>query len=230
MRTPFRHLPASIRHIVSSSGFKWIGRKRGEAGAAIAAMALVDIVWGKAEPIDLLEPSLSAFFTLSWLLLLTGVAIRIWAAGNLEKNREITTAAIYRMVRHPLYLATWLMYLAYFLAFGDALLGVLLFAATVGVFLMPWVLAAAAAQQLQRALQHPWSQAFGRGAAPAVVGLLGVTALHLARHTFAGWPYALIALVALVLALWTKVHPILILIGGAVAGAIAGSFAGAAIW
>jgi len=56
------------------------------------------------------------------------------------------------------------------------------FAATVGVFLMPWVLAAAAAQQLQRVLQHPWLQAFGRGAAPAVVGLLGVTALHLARH------------------------------------------------
>jgi chromate transporter len=36
-------------------------------------------------------------------------------------------------------------------------------AATVGVFLMPWLLAAAAAQQLQRFMQHPWLAGFGRG-------------------------------------------------------------------
>ena len=62
-------------------------------------------------------------------------------------------------------------------------------AAPLGIFLMPWALAAAAAQQLQRFMQHPWLQHFGRGAAPAVVGLLVVTALHLARPTFSsGWP------------------------------------------
>jgi chromate transporter len=91
-------------------------------------------------------------------------------------------------------------------------------AATVGVFLMPWFLAAAAAQQLQRFMQHPWLAGFGRGAAPAVVGLLGVTALNIAKHSFTHWAYPLIAIVALVLALWTKVHPILILIGGAAMG------------
>jgi chromate transport protein ChrA len=83
---------------------------------------------------------------------------------------------------------------------------------------MPWFLAAAAAQQLQRFMQHPRLAGFGRGAAPAVVGLLGVTALSIVRHSFTHWAYALIALVALVLALWTKVHPILILIGGAATG------------
>jgi chromate transporter len=91
-------------------------------------------------------------------------------------------------------------------------------AATVGVFLMPWLLAAAAAQQLQRFMQHPWLAGFGRGAAPAVVGLLGVTALSIAKQSVTHWSYALIAIVALVLALWTKVHPILILIGGAAIG------------
>lgn len=90
--------------------------------------------------------------------------------------------------------------------------------ATVGVFLMPWLLAAAAAQQLQRFMQHPRLAGFGRGASPAVVGLLGVTALSIAKHSFTHWSYALIAIVALVLALWTKVHPILILIGGAAIG------------
>lgn len=91
-------------------------------------------------------------------------------------------------------------------------------AATLGVFLMPWVLAAAAAQQLQRFLQHPWLRGFGRGAAPAVVGLLAVTALDIARHALVAWPYAVVAAVALLLALWTKVHPLLILLGGAGTG------------
>jgi chromate transporter len=101
-------------------------------------------------------------------------------------------------------------------------------ASTVGIFLMPWFLAAAAAQQLQRFLQHRWLAGFGRGAAPAVVGLLGVTALSIAKQSFTHWAYALIAVIALVLALWTKVHPILILIGGAAMGWGIGVVAGLA--
>jgi chromate transporter len=100
-------------------------------------------------------------------------------------------------------------------------------AATLGIFLMPWALAAAAAQLLRRWMQHPWLRHFGRGAAPAVVGLLVVTALHLARPSFAaGWPYAGIAGVALVLALWTKLHPMVILLGGAVVGTVYGLLKG----
>jgi chromate transporter len=95
--------------------------------------------------------------------------------------------------------------------------------ATVGIFLMPWLLAAAAAQQLQRFMQHPWLAGFGRGAAPAVVGLLGVTALSMAKQSFTHWAYALIAAIALGLALRTKVHPILILIGSGVLGWVIGA-------
>jgi chromate transporter len=91
-------------------------------------------------------------------------------------------------------------------------------AATVGIFLMPWFLAVVAVQQLQRFMQHRLLAGFGRGAAPAVVGLLGVTALSIAQDSLTHWTYALIALVALVLGLWTKVHPILILVGGAASG------------
>jgi chromate transporter len=39
-------------------------------------------------------------------------------------------------------------------------------AATFGVFLMPWLLAAAAAQQLQLFMQHPRLAGFGRGGRP----------------------------------------------------------------
>jgi chromate transporter len=95
--------------------------------------------------------------------------------------------------------------------------------ATVGIFLMPWLLAAAAAQQLQRFMQHPRLAGFGRGAAPAVVGLLGVTALSLARQGVTHWAYALIAVIASALALWTTVHPILILIGGFAMGWVIGA-------
>jgi chromate transporter len=95
-------------------------------------------------------------------------------------------------------------------------------AATVGIFLMPWLLAAAAAQQLQRFMQHPRVAGFGRGAAPAVAGLLGVTALSLARQSVTHWAYALIVVISLALALWTKVHPILILISGFAVGWVIG--------
>jgi chromate transporter len=98
--------------------------------------------------------------------------------------------------------------------------------ATLGIFLMPWALAAAAAQLLQRFMQHPLLQNFGRGAAPAVVGLLVVTALHLARNAFSSGVYVGIAGVALGLALWTKLHPIVILAGGAVVGAAYGLLQG----
>jgi chromate transporter len=98
--------------------------------------------------------------------------------------------------------------------------------ATLGVFLMPWALAAAAAQQLQSVLQHRWLQGFGRGAAPAVVGLLGVTALNLAQDVISHWVYGLIIAGAVLLALWTKVHPIFILLGGAVIGIAIGVFTG----
>ena len=91
---------------------------------------------------------------------------------------------------------------------------------------MPWALAAAAAHILRTWMQHPWLQDFGQGAAPAVVGLLVVTALHLARPAFAaGWLYAGVAAVALGLALWTKIHPIALLAGGPIVGAAYGLLA-----
>jgi protein-S-isoprenylcysteine O-methyltransferase Ste14 len=49
----------------------------------------------------------------SWMagLLVAGVgeAIRVWAAGHLEKSREVTTSGPYRWVGHPLYLGSGVM-------------------------------------------------------------------------------------------------------------------------
>lgn len=40
---------------------------------------------------------------------LLGQALRVWAAGHLEKSREVTTSGPYRFTRHPLYLGSTLM-------------------------------------------------------------------------------------------------------------------------
>lgn len=37
---------------------------------------------------------------------LAGEAVRVWAAGHLEKGREVTTTGPYRVTRHPLYLGS----------------------------------------------------------------------------------------------------------------------------
>lgn len=48
----------------------------------------------------------------SWIaglsLAIIGEALRIWAAGHLEKSREVTSSGPYRYTRHPLYLGSTL--------------------------------------------------------------------------------------------------------------------------
>jgi protein-S-isoprenylcysteine O-methyltransferase Ste14 len=43
------------------------------------------------------------------LIALIGQLIRLWAAGHLEKGREVTTSGPYRFTRHPLYLGSAIM-------------------------------------------------------------------------------------------------------------------------
>jgi chromate transporter len=96
-------------------------------------------------------------------------------------------------------------------------------AATIGVFLVPSILAAVAARQIGRSPQRRWLRGFRRGAASAAVGLFGVTALSLARQGLGGWPSMGMAAAAFVIALGTRVHPVWILLGGAALGMIIGS-------
>jgi len=94
--------------------------------------------------------------------------------------------------------------------------------ATVGVFLIPWVLSVLASYQVRRYMQHPWLQGFGLGAGPAVIGLLGITVFSLGSYAFSGWFYWVIAGMALVFALFTKLSPIFILVGATLLGGLVG--------
>ncbi len=94
--------------------------------------------------------------------------------------------------------------------------------ATFGVFLAPWTLAMGSAHRLRQYLHHPRLRAFGKGAGPAIVGLFSLAVLTIARSSISNVAMVAVALVAGVLMTRTKLHPILILVGGALAGLVLG--------
>jgi isoprenylcysteine carboxyl methyltransferase (ICMT) family protein YpbQ len=62
--------------------------------AAIAALVLA-------------RPTLASWRS-GLVIALVGECVRLWAAGHIEKGREITRSGPYRFVRHPLYLGSTL--------------------------------------------------------------------------------------------------------------------------
>lgn len=55
------------------------------------------------------------------IVALTGEAIRVWAAGHLEKGREVTSSGPYALTRHPLYLGSTLIGIGLAIACADLL-------------------------------------------------------------------------------------------------------------
>ena len=100
------------------------------------------------------------------------------------------------------------------------LLGALL--STIAVFLIPVLLAGAAAGVTARLRSAPWFKGFGSYAAAAAIGLLGLTLYALAKPVIEIHPALLLVSVAAFYAAWRGASP-LILIGVAIGvGAIAG--------
>jgi protein-S-isoprenylcysteine O-methyltransferase Ste14 len=73
---------------------RWIARRRVTLGFACGAIA----VW-------LARPTRGSMIVGVGVAAI-GEALRIWAAGHLEKGREITMSGPYRFTRHPLYLGS----------------------------------------------------------------------------------------------------------------------------
>jgi protein-S-isoprenylcysteine O-methyltransferase Ste14 len=73
---------------------EWLARKRVPLGfaTAVATAILADPTWGS--------------WRLGLLVAVIGEAIRIWAAGHLEKGREVTRSGPYRWTAHPLYVGS----------------------------------------------------------------------------------------------------------------------------
>ena len=90
-----------------------------------------------------------------------GELIRLWAAGHIDKGREITRSGPYRFVRHPLYLGSTIMALGFALASGSIV---------VVLLVMAYMIATLAAAMLteERALDEKFQGAYsayrdGRG-------------------------------------------------------------------
>ena len=77
--------------------------------------------------------------TLAWGLPIAalGEALRIWAAGHLEKSREVTRSGPYRWLRHPLYVGSSVMALGLSIAAGSVVV-----AAIVAVYMTSTITAA----------------------------------------------------------------------------------------
>lgn len=92
--------------------------------------------------------------------------------------------------------------------------------ATMAVFAVPVVCAGFAAQIVNKLKDARWFQAFGRFAAAAAVGLLGVTLIALARPVVDLHPMLLLGAVAVFAAELRGVHPIMLIVAAAVIGAV----------
>ena len=92
---------------------RWIARRRVPLGFAAAAAAM------------LLAAPTPRSLMLGGAIALAGEALRIWAAGHLEKGREVTVSGPYRFTRHPLYMGSALIGLGVAVACATPVVAVL---------------------------------------------------------------------------------------------------------
>jgi chromate transporter len=97
-------------------------------------------------------------------------------------------------------------------------------AATAAVFAVPVVCAGFSAQLVDKLKDAGWFRVFGRFAAAAAVGLLGVTLIALARPVADIHPVLLVGAVAVFAAALWGVHPIMLISGATLIGAISSAF------
>jgi protein-S-isoprenylcysteine O-methyltransferase Ste14 len=91
----------------------WLARRRVPLGLVVTIVTLL-----------IAQPTWA-----TWRVGLTiaalGEAVRIWAAGHLEKSREVTRSGPYRWTRHPLYVGSTIMALGIVIASRSAIVAVL---------------------------------------------------------------------------------------------------------
>src|SRR5688572_29064010 len=90
-----------------------LARRRVSLGfvTAIAALILAHPTWKT--------------WTAGFLVAAAGEAIRVWAAGHLEKGREVTRSGPYRWSAHPLYVGSSVMAAGVVIAANSAIAGLL---------------------------------------------------------------------------------------------------------
>jgi protein-S-isoprenylcysteine O-methyltransferase Ste14 len=93
-----------------------------------------------------------------------GLALRIWAAGHIEKGREVTRSGPYRFMRHPLYVGSAVMAIGFGVASASIWTGVLV----VTYFAVTYVAAVRTEEATLDARFQGEYSAYREGRAPAV--------------------------------------------------------------
>jgi protein-S-isoprenylcysteine O-methyltransferase Ste14 len=91
----------------------FLARRRVTLGFMLAAAAVL-----------LAQPTWRSW-TAGVVVALIGEFLRVWAAGHLEKSREVTRSGPYRWTRHPLYVGSGVIAVGAVIASRSAVLGVL---------------------------------------------------------------------------------------------------------
>jgi protein-S-isoprenylcysteine O-methyltransferase Ste14 len=114
---------ASVRDVPGANLWKkfltFLVRRRVRLTAFLFVLLLIEDVWNHTDPHNL--ANLTDFKVLLGLgLVFSGLALRSWAAGTLHKRRQLTTSGPYGMVRHPLYIGSFMMMVGFCQLIGDA--------------------------------------------------------------------------------------------------------------
>lgn len=92
-----------------------------------AIMAVIPPLLHYTHPTDPLRIKPGMIVWLSDFMIILGVSTRIWAAGHLKKNSEITLNGPYSLIRHPLYAGSLLFYMGFFLLLNGYFWGITIF-------------------------------------------------------------------------------------------------------
>ncbi len=131
---------------------RWLARRRVAIGFIAAAAALI-----------LAQPSARSLLT-GACIAVAGEAIRVWAAGHLEKSREVTSSGPYRFTRHPLYVGSTVMGIGLAVASRSLTVAVL-----VGIYLLVTLTAAIRSEESFLRQQFGSSyDAYANGTLPTV--------------------------------------------------------------
>jgi len=92
-----------------------------------ACLARVRVPIGFAASVAALVLARPTWTSVAWGLALAvgGEAMRFWAAGHLEKGREVTSSGPYRFTGHPLYLGSTLLGAGFAVASNSVIVGVM---------------------------------------------------------------------------------------------------------
>lgn len=109
---------------------RMLARLRVPLGFAFAAV----VVW--------LATPTGALLTIGSMVAAIGEALRIWAAGHLNKSREVTASGPYRLFAHPLYVGSSVMGVGLAIASGSVIV-----AALIAVYLVATIGAAVRSEE-----------------------------------------------------------------------------------